>query len=218
MQSSTTKWTLNSCSSSCRCTGVLQKGHDKGTLKNRLPQEHQELSKHSHVCQFFAESYHDMDNKQLQQRLPLLWFDRLLRRFGPLLPLPLVALRAASDLVMLYSEQHQLSGLQSGRLQGHYTETAVIYIGLTMVRLLVYFLHCAGVSCISFFGITIPCCILSPYGCVQLPQYMSFIMSHPILCTDVLCSFHPHSMLHMLQIVVQIAALLSQVCTGCYRG
>ncbi len=100
----------------------------------------------SHVSGFPAESYHDMDYKQLQQRLPLLWFDRMLRRFGPLLPLPVVALRAASDLVMLHSEQHQLSGLQSGRLQGHFAETAVIYVGLSMVRLLVYFLHCAGVS------------------------------------------------------------------------
>ena len=157
-----------------------------------------------------------MDYKQLQQRLPLLWFDRLLRRFGPLLPLPVVALRAASDVVMLHSEQHQLSGLQSGRLQGHYTETAVIYIGLSMVRLLVYFLHCAGVSCSSFPAVIFSYCILSPYNCVQLPQYMPFIMLHLIFCTDV--SFHPHSMPHMLQVVVQTAALLSQGCTGCYRG
>lgn len=142
-------------------------------MRNGLPQEHQELSKHSHVCQFFAGFYHDMDYKQLQQRLPLLWFDRLLRRFGPLLPLPVVALRAASDLVMLHSEQHQLSGLQSGRLQGHYTETAVIYVGLTVVRLLVYFLHCAGMSCSSFPAVILSCCILSPYGCVELPQMCS---------------------------------------------
>ena len=85
-----------------------------------------------------------MDSKALQQRLPLLWFDRLLRRLGPLLPLPVVALRLASDLFVLRREQHQLTGLQSGRLQGHYTETAVVYLGVSAVRLVVYFLHCAG--------------------------------------------------------------------------
>ena len=85
-----------------------------------------------------------MDPKALQRRLPLLWFDRLLRRFGPFLPLPVVALRLASDLVMLRGEQHRLAGLQSGRLQGHYTETAVVYLGVSVMRVLVYFLHCAG--------------------------------------------------------------------------
>ena len=86
-----------------------------------------------------------MDSKALQQRLPLLWFDRLLRRLGPLLPLPVIALRLASDLLVLRGEQHQLAGLQSGRLRGHYTETAVVYLGVSAVRLVVYFLHCAGV-------------------------------------------------------------------------
>ena len=41
-------------------------------------------------------------------------------------PLPVVALRLASDVLVLRGEQHQLAGLQSGRLQGHYTETAVV--------------------------------------------------------------------------------------------
>ena len=86
-----------------------------------------------------------MDSKALQQRLPLLWFDRLLRRLGPLLPLPVVALRLVSDILVLRGEHHQLAGLQSGRLQGHYTETAVVYVGVSAVRLVVYFLHCAGV-------------------------------------------------------------------------
>ena len=85
-----------------------------------------------------------MDSKALQQRLPLLWFDRLLRKFGPLLPLPVVALRLASDLVLLRGEEQRLTGLQSGRLQGHYTEAAVVYLGVSVMRLLVYFLHCAG--------------------------------------------------------------------------
>ena len=71
-----------------------------------------------------------MDSKALQQRLPLLWFDRALRRLGPLLPLPVVALRLASDVLVLRGEQHQLAGLQSGRLRGHYTETAVVYVGV----------------------------------------------------------------------------------------
>ena len=87
-----------------------------------------------------------MDSKALQQRLPLLWFDRALRRLGPLLPLPVVALRLASDVLVLRGEQHQLAGLQSGRLQGHYTETAVVYVGVSAVRLAVYFLHCAGLT------------------------------------------------------------------------
>ena len=86
-----------------------------------------------------------MDSKALQQRLPLLWFDRALRRLGPLLPLPVVALRLASDVLVLRGEQHQLAGLQSGRLRGHYAETAVVYVGVSAVRLAVYFLHCAGV-------------------------------------------------------------------------
>lgn len=85
-----------------------------------------------------------MDYKVVQQQLPLLWFDRLLRRFGPYLPMPVVALRLASDLVMQRAQQHQPSGLQSGRLQGHYTEVAVIYVGVSVMRLFVYFLHCAG--------------------------------------------------------------------------
>lgn len=93
-----------------------------------------------------AESYHVVDPKVLRQRLPLLWFDRLLRHAGPFLPLPVVALRLASDLLMLRGEQHQLSGLQSRRLRGHYTEAAAIYVGMTAVRLVVYFLHCAGGS------------------------------------------------------------------------
>ena len=93
-----------------------------------------------------AESFHAMDFKALQQRLPLLWFDRLLRKFGPLLPLPVVALRLASDLVLLRGEEQRLTGLQSGRLQGHYTETAVVYLGVSVMRVLVYFLHCAGES------------------------------------------------------------------------
>ena len=87
-----------------------------------------------------------MDSKALQQRLPLLWFDRLLRRLGPVLPLPVVALRLASDLLVLRREQHQLAGLQGGRLRAHFTETAVVYVGVSAVRLAVYFLHCAGAA------------------------------------------------------------------------
>ena len=44
-----------------------------------------------------AELLSGSEMKALRQRLPLLWFDRFLRTWGPLLPLPLVALRLAAS-------------------------------------------------------------------------------------------------------------------------
>ena len=41
----------------------------------------------------------------VRARLPLLWFDRALRVYGPLLPLPILALRLASHWADLPSSE-----------------------------------------------------------------------------------------------------------------
>lgn len=46
--------------------------------------------------------------KALRARLPLLWFDRLLRTWGPLLPLPLIVLRLAASYAHLASASRQV--------------------------------------------------------------------------------------------------------------
>lgn len=91
-----------------------------------------------------AEVHHGMDTKTLQARLPLLWFDRLLRRHGPLLPLPVFAIRLAVDIASVLSHGHNLQSPQGNRLRHHLAEAAVVYAGVTAVRLFVYGLHCAG--------------------------------------------------------------------------
>lgn len=85
-----------------------------------------------------------METKTLQARLPLLWFDRLLRRYGPLLPLPIFAIRLAVDIAAVLSSGHNLQSPQGSRLRHHLAEAAVVYVGVTAVRLFVYGLHCAG--------------------------------------------------------------------------
>ncbi|CAL8465031.1 g4566 [Coccomyxa elongata] len=92
-----------------------------------------------------SEVHHGMETKTLQARLPLLWFDRLLRRHGPLLPLPVFAIRLAVDIAAVLSNGHNLQSPQGNRLRHHLAEAAVVYVGVTAVRLFVYGLHCAGV-------------------------------------------------------------------------
>lgn len=85
-----------------------------------------------------------METKALKARLPLLWFDRLLRRHGPLLPLPVFAIRIATDVAALVSSGQRLDSPQGSRLRHHLAEAGVVYVGITLVRMFVYGLHCAG--------------------------------------------------------------------------
>jgi hypothetical protein len=47
----------------------------------------------------------------VRARLPLLWFDRTLRAYGPLLPLPILALRLAATWAALPSSEQQQARL-----------------------------------------------------------------------------------------------------------
>lgn len=94
-----------------------------------------------------AEVYHSVSHKELKARLPLLWFDRLLRRWGPLLPAPVLAVRLAADVAaLLASGQEGLGSPAGSRLRHHLAETAVVYSGIIILRAVVYGLHYAGVS------------------------------------------------------------------------
>ena len=95
----------------------------------------------------YAEVYHSMETKALKARLPLLWFDRFLRRHGPLLPLPIFAIRLATDVSALLSSGQGLDSPQGGHLRHHLAEAGVVYVGITLVRIFVYGLHCAGGPC-----------------------------------------------------------------------
>ncbi len=97
-----------------------------------------------------------METKTLQARLPLLWFDRLLRHHGPLLPLPVFVIRIAVDIAAIMSNGHDLRSPQGARLRHHLAEAAVVYVGITAVRLFVYGLHCAGACTVQLRA---PSCI-----------------------------------------------------------
>lgn len=148
-----------------------------------------------------AELLSSADYKAVRERLPLLWFDRALRAYGPLLPLPVLALRLASIWAGLPSSEQQqaclptlpvavlvvqslhacsasrspagyaglvivpssenfdfdadvglraalrqgLAALQRGRLAQQLKEAGVVYTGIALLRLVVYWTHCAGV-------------------------------------------------------------------------
>ncbi len=100
--------------------------------------------------------------------LPLLWFDRLLRHYGALLPLPILALRAASVLLSPGARVRAIAGPPAGRArdatsgaggataaagdpaawlwrQREFGEAVVVYAGVTATRWVVYGLHQAGV-------------------------------------------------------------------------
>jgi hypothetical protein len=68
-----------------------------------------------------------------KHELPLLWFDRVLRAYGPLLPLPVVALRAAATAA---------SPPPRGVLTAPtVAQMLAVYGAITLVRLAVYGLH-----------------------------------------------------------------------------
>ena len=86
--------------------------------------------------------------------LPLLWFDRLLRYYGALLPAPILALRAASVLLTPGAQERVANGSASTTSAGEpaawlwrrreFGEALVVYGGVTVVRWWVYGLHQAG--------------------------------------------------------------------------
>ena len=86
--------------------------------------------------------------------LPLLWFDRLLRRYGALLPAPILALRAASVLLTPGAQERVANGSAAVGSAGEpaawlwrrreFGEALVVYAGVTVVRWWVYGLHQAG--------------------------------------------------------------------------
>ena len=86
--------------------------------------------------------------------LPLLWFDRLLRRYGALLPAPILALRAASVLLTPGAQERVANGSAAAGSAGEpaawlwrrreFGEALVVYAGVTVVRWWVYGLHQAG--------------------------------------------------------------------------
>lgn len=86
--------------------------------------------------------------------LPLLWFDRLLRRYGALLPAPILALRAASVLLTPGAQERVANGSAGAGSAGEpaawlwqrreFGEALVVYAGVTVVRWWVYGLHQAG--------------------------------------------------------------------------
>ena len=70
-------------------------------------------------------------------KLPLLWFDGLLRKAGPLLPLPLLLSRAAVT-------RGGGSGGGGGRPAAHFIHVAFVYLAAAAARLAVYLPHRAG--------------------------------------------------------------------------
>ena len=86
--------------------------------------------------------------------LPLLWFDQLLRRYGALLPAPILALRAAAVLLTPGARARVSHGGASTDTAGEpaawlwhrreFGEALVVYAGITVVRWWVYGLHQAG--------------------------------------------------------------------------
>ncbi len=99
----------------------------------------------------------------LKARLPLLWFDRLLRRWGPLLPAPVLAVRLAADVAALLASGQALSSPAGSRLRHHLAETTVVYFGIIVLRAVVYGLHYAGV----------PAAV--PAGLSHLAQYLRML-------------------------------------------
>ena len=97
--------------------------------------------------------------------LPLLWFDRLLRHYGALLPLPILALRAAAVLLTPGARAHGAHARAHGGAnpsagagaaagdpaswlwqRREFGEALVVYAGITVVRWSVYGLHQAGAA------------------------------------------------------------------------
>lgn len=86
--------------------------------------------------------------------LPLLWFDRLLRYYGALLPVPILALRAASVLLTPAAQERVANGSAAAGPAGEpaawlwrrreFGEAVMVYMGVTVVRWWVYGLHQAG--------------------------------------------------------------------------
>ncbi len=72
----------------------------------------------------------------MKGRLPLMWFDFMLRHIGALLPLPVLFVRAASNL---------MGGVtRTVRGYHHFVEVTAVYAGLSLVRVLVYITHRNG--------------------------------------------------------------------------
>ena len=74
-------------------------------------------------------------------RLPLLWFDGMLRKVGPLLPLPLLLSRAAVARSPLAGGGSPGGG---GRPAAHFVHVASVYAAAAAARLAVYLPHRAG--------------------------------------------------------------------------
>lgn len=109
-----------------------------------------------------------MDHKALKAQLPLLWFDRVLRRYGPLLPLPVFVVRVIADLAFASSSRGAVGDAarsEQAHLQRHFIEAGLVYLGVTFTRILIYGLHVAGTAAPSSF-----ICISSQSWCcvVQL--------------------------------------------------
>lgn len=71
-------------------------------------------------------------------KLPLLWFDGVLRKVGPLLPLPLLLSRAA------VAGGGRGSSLAGSRPAAHFVHVAAVYAAAAAARLAVYLPHKAG--------------------------------------------------------------------------
>lgn len=82
-------------------------------------------------------------------KLPLLWFDAVLRRAGPLLPVPLLLSRAAVSHAPLFGGSGASAGAGSAgrglRPAAHFVHVAAVYAAAAAARLAVYLPHRTGV-------------------------------------------------------------------------